>query len=304
MNDSIAHGIHIHLYKNQAKLWPHITEPSIEKPDGYDEWCRVHRPRSEPRALHPAELTGKEVVKLYNAIAFAMWQFGLPMNAHATLNWGLMGVTDPESAMKVLGKYNHEVAKWVRRKGPDIYSRGGEHIYVYVHENGGTNGFHTHQLMYVRPAFRRELDIWSRRCLMRAIGVTGIHEKSFHLTARMSPIEETNVSRCWNWFRYIAKQLPDNVAALDRNGGSHSARAVLRLWQFRQMKPLPVPDAVKVSHNIGESAQREAGFISLLRQGKFDRLFFGNEMDEWRRRKAEETYRAKMADMLDGLELG
>ena len=224
------------------------------------------------------------------------------MNAHVTFGWEQMGVVDPQLAVSVLGQYNHEVAKWLRRHRPDLSGRGGEHIYAYVHENGGGNGFHTHQLMYVRPALRKELDLWSRRFLMRALGMRGIYEKSLRIIARSSRSDEQNVARCWAWFRYVAKQLPDGVGAQDQHGTFHEARSIFKLWASRQMKPLPVADAVKVSHNIGRIAQRTAGFVSTFQTGAFDRLYLGNELDDWRHRNLLATLQAGTEDM--GLQLG
>ena len=54
-----------------------------------------------------------EVPRLYSAMAFAMWQYGRVMNAHVTILWKLLGVTDPNKAAEILSKYNHEAAKWL-----------------------------------------------------------------------------------------------------------------------------------------------------------------------------------------------
>ena len=64
--------------------------------------------------LRPSDLTGYEVVKLYNAISFAMWQFGpsaIP-NCHIVILWATLGVTDHEHAARLLGEYLNRCQKW------------------------------------------------------------------------------------------------------------------------------------------------------------------------------------------------
>jgi hypothetical protein len=111
--------------------------------------------------LRPSDLNGYEVVKLYNAISFAMWQFGpsaIP-NCHIVILWATLGITDHEHAARLLGKYLNQAQKWAAVGAPRATrqrrrARTGENFvfrYVYVHENGPQHGFHSHILCTVPP---------------------------------------------------------------------------------------------------------------------------------------------------------
>ena len=114
---SLAVRLDTDFDENERPLGPHLGGVDVPKPEPFEE-CR--RLSSQPNVweAHPASLTGREVTRVYEAIAFAMWKHGVILNTHITLNWAQMGVDDGATAVKLLGKYNAEAAKWLRVGAP------------------------------------------------------------------------------------------------------------------------------------------------------------------------------------------
>jgi len=260
---------------------------------------------------HPATLTVKEVARLYDGVAFAMWQHGVVMNAHLTFDWGQIGATDAAHAVKILGSFNHEAAKWLRvgkfdkdaiRAGRR-FGHGTEFYYVHVHENGGAQGFHTHQLCFVPAPIAPLFVTWSRKCLARLTGQTSIPRTALDIKIKRSLGEGQDVTRCWAWFRYIIKQLDTNRGILDNEGQWRTAVSVFKPWTKRQLLPLPVEKAVKISHNLGRTAQRAFGFPSRYLAGHWSELYDGRELDERRERLRDERRQAEFEQMLPVLRL-
>lgn len=308
---SFTQAIAFHLYEKQADIWPHISEPLLPKPADYDTWKESQsRPHTHIDA-HSELLSVEEVAHLYAGVAFAMWQHGVVMNAHITFDWRKMGVNDASDAVKLLGRYNHEAAKWLRvgkfnkdaLRAGRRFGHGADFFYVHVHENGGEYGFHTHQLCFVPPAIAKPFTDWSRKGLARLTKQPTISEKAFHAKFNGSRDERQQLARCWGWFRYIVKQLDQNHEILDNEGQWRPATSIFRPWTSHQLKPLPVPVAVRVSHNIGKSQQRAAGFVSRYVTGDWDEMYYGRELDERRERLEEEARRADLEKLIPTLSL-
>jgi len=126
------------------------------------QWPRKEPSRGElvkNNPFHPdrqkASALTIEVPRLYSAMAFAMWQYGVVMNVHLTICWRLLGVTNHDWAVELLSRYNHEAAKWLKVGVDDGVERSrasrrasgtsAPHVFVYVHENAQEKGFHSHE---------------------------------------------------------------------------------------------------------------------------------------------------------------
>ena len=67
-------------------------------------------------------------------------------------------------------------------------------------------------------------------------------------------------------------------------------RDVLQLWPYQSALPVRLPEGqlTGASRDIGEKAQRDAGFLSELRSGDLTRIYDGHELEEYRTRLQEE----------------
>jgi hypothetical protein len=253
--------------------------------------------------LRPSDLNGYEVVKLYNAISFAMWQFGpsaIP-NCHIVILWATLGVTDHEHAARLLGEYLNRCQKWAAIGSPRATrqrrrARTGENFvfrYAYVHENGPQHGFHSHILCTVAPETVPVFKAWSRSILARLARHRGT-EKTVRVIPSRELGEDALVKRCWSWFRYMAKQLNPIVSWVPVDtrsgeplpGGARQLREVLRLRPHRRTLYMTCRKLTGTSHDISTGAQRAAGFRSELEVGLPERIYDGQiydgaELDAW-----------------------
>lgn len=311
--DTFARDIAQHLYENRKTLFAHLPRKD------WPRLTRVHRLSSrrllKNNPFRPAELTKvrasvrasmlrSEAPRLYSAMAFAMWQYGRVMNAHVTILWKLLGVTDHNTAVKILSKYNHEAAKWLGvGDGDDVvrsrFSRrslgtSAAHVFVYVHEQAQEKGFHTHELMCVPLGRAQEFAEWSRDCLLRLSKCARADEAAVYFSPasqkrrKFGPYggarESFAVDRQWRWFRYLTKSL--DTAHRERSpidGAWHVARDIFQMTKpFMATGPVSCRKLAGCSENIGPSAQRLAGFVSKFEAGDWAGLYSGSELEDYR----------------------
>jgi hypothetical protein len=96
----------------------------------------------------------------------------------------------------------------------------------------------------------------------------------------------------------------EGVSILDNNGVWKPGRELFKPWSYRQMKPLPVPQAVRVSENIGASAQSASSFVSRYITGEWDRLFQGDELNDRQTRLRQERHEAEWEALVKTLNIG
>jgi hypothetical protein len=300
---SLTEAIAWHVYENQAKFWPHIKGEVVPRPAGY-----VPKPAPPVTATKSSDLTGEQVVRLYDAIAFAMWQHGAIMNTHVVILWETLWVHDHKRATTLLSEYLNQAKKWARvgtvgaprqrRRGRT--GEGFEFRYVYVHECGGAAGFHSHILCTVPQPTAKAFAAWSRKTLARLARHHG-DGRTVRVVASNARDEGAAVARGWNWFRYISKQLDQNVGWGPVDGPFRPLREILKLWPYRTARPVACAQMVGGSQDIWTKAQRESGFKSELRSGELERIYYGKELDDWRER---ERYRRFVEEILPTLAIG
>lgn len=245
-----------------------------------------------------------EVPRLYSAMAFAMWQYGKVMNAHLTICWKLLGVTDAKKAVGILSKYNHEAAKWLSIGDGDNVMRSRQsrrasgssvpHLFVYVHEQAQEKGFHSHELMCLPVRRAQAFAEWSKECLARLSGCASPDEAAvlFSPASKKRRLfrpyegarESFAVGRHWRWFRYLTKSLdPDHRERSPVDGAWHVARAVFQMMRpFMATGPVTCRKLTGCSENIGPGAQRRTGFVSQFEAGDWVGLYDGSELDDYR----------------------
>jgi hypothetical protein len=122
-------------------------------------------------------LTDAELIRLYNALSFAQWQFGPSgiMNIHVTVAWQSLGITDPQRAVHLLTLLLNEGQKWAGKGRPGAPLRrrrartGAGFVlrYVWTCEHSPTHGFISHILCAVPPAAVPAFRAWLETAVLR-----------------------------------------------------------------------------------------------------------------------------------------
>jgi hypothetical protein len=318
--DNFAELVERYVREHGHEHWPHLPDqfpPPKRKPRVRrisNPWWQV---KTRPSSLR------REVVGLYNAMAFAMWQHGLVMNAHMTIAWAELGIRDHRRAADLLPLFNHEASKWLsvgassrprKRASARSWEEGSKHIWIYVHEHGRDQGFHTHELMHIPRTKATAFAEWARRCIGRLAGGGSATETAVYITPvtkrrGFQPYDGGNklaaVSRHWAWFRYLTKTLhPDHRERVPGSFIEASARNIFHPDEpFVETEPVSCEKIAGCSENIGKAAQRKAGFKSRFDAGDWQALYEGFELDEYRQRLREEAHAREMAEIMERLKI-
>jgi hypothetical protein len=303
--DNLVQNLERFVYETSAELWPHI--PDLRFP-----WVpAAHVIQDNPfsstasRKSRSSSL-GREVPRLYEAVSFLLWQHGVAFNAHLTIVWRGLSIHDHARAAAILARYNHEAAKWLRvgdimaprrRMTKRAMDGGSPHYFVYVHEHGRDEGLHTHMLCVVPREKAKAFEEWSMGCLARLSGRRRPQPDAIWFSpqtkSRGFESYQSNqagkVARSWDWFRYITKSLRPTAGYRDNDGGVVSARDIFKPYAYCETHPVYLAKLAGGSENVGEGAQRAAGFVSKFATGEWDRLYDGSELQERRRRQKEEA---------------
>jgi len=268
--------------------------------DGNWEWPKGYRPPATladirsafglgpPKPTRSSDLR-LEVVRVYTAIAFAMRQHGAVMNTHVVIMWETLHVHDHGRATKILAEYLNQAKKWgavgkvgePRRRRRERTGAGFDFRYVYIHENATQMGFHTHILCTVPRDAAKAFEAWSRKTLARLARHCG-DGRTVRVVPSKAKTDAAAVSRCWNWFRYISKQLGPNAGWGRAGEAPRPLREILKVWPYRTARPVTCAQLAGGSRDIWTKAQQEAGFESRLHCGDLSEIYAGRELDEWR----------------------
>jgi hypothetical protein len=250
--------------------------------------------------LYWSDLNYRQVVRLWKAVSFHMWQYGEVMSAHIIIVWRGLEVTNHAKARNLLGQYLNRCQKWARvgflapldrrkqRQRPLRQSRHGDGFvfrYIFTNECSGNRGFHSHILASVPLWLVPNFEAWSRQTLAKLAQHPGTAETVMVVPSNAKN-EHDAVERQWCWFRYICKQL--ELESEPRWGKlaepPQRLRDVLKLRQYQSALPVTLPEGqlTGASRDIGEKAQRAAGFSSELVNGDLGRIYDGHELEDYR----------------------
>jgi hypothetical protein len=260
-----------------------------------------------------------EAGRLYNAVAFAQWSYGLVLNSHMTVVWGLLGVQDHRQATHILSKFNHEAAKWFqvegsgrRRKGTGAQTWGGRSLYIwaFIAENTNERGLHVHQIFHAPDGKAKAFAEWATKRLAELAGLAAPVTDAVCFTPTtkrdgFSPhaprFKSNELERCWAYFRYLIKNIdPDLTKQV--NGQSNLQRVIFRA-DVAHTEPPPVYCArlFGCSENTSIGEQRAAGFVSKFESGNWEELYNGSELNEFQAFRREERQAIEITDVLTGL---
>ena len=331
--DPLHRAIAQHLFEHQGTKFAHLPASLRPRLDRASDERWVPSAQSNPfqRPERPSALTS-EVVSLYNAMAFAMWQYGSVMNTHLIICWKLLGVTNHAKAVERLSLYNKQAAKWLgvgigdgairSRVSRRVSDRAVPHLYVYVHENAQEKGFHSHELMNVPPGRAQEFVTWSRAYLGQLCGRSDVDERAVFFSPASKVLKQFKpyegkresfaVERQWDWFKYITKSLhPDHMERSAVGAGWRQGRDIFGIDRpFMNTPPVRCRKLAGWSEKLGEAAQKRSGFVSKFKSGNWSSLYDGSELDEFRAYMVQveeeirdEAGRAEMQAMLQHIRI-
>jgi hypothetical protein len=262
-----------------------------------------------------------EAARLYRSLAFAMHEYGVVMNGHMTVTWEEWGIRNHADATAMLTEFNARMGKWLgvdatgrKRKGvaSAAYGVGEQYFYAFIHEHASNRGFHTHQLFRVGDGKAKAFAERAMKVLQRLTGVATVPANGVVFTPGtvregfapyLPRFKRNEAPRCWNWFRYLAKNLsPHEFMRVGDQCASQ--RNVFRIRKpFVPPMPVTCSDLFGCSQNIGIGAQRKADFVSKLDTGDWKNLYSSSELDEYERRCRECERQQEMDDILAGIEI-
>lgn len=286
------------------------------------------RPKAVELASSPARLPKKrsavltdEAAQLYNCLAFAMREYGVVMNGHMTITWGLLGLRDHRGAVRVLTEFNARAANWLgvdatgrKRKNTrsDTWGEGETYCYAYVHEHASTHGFHAHQLFRVGDGKAKAFAEWAVVCLATLAGATNAPAEAVVFTPGtkrdgfapyLPRFKKNELERGWVWFRYLVKYLSPHEF---KQVGELCARQreIFRIRPlFIEPQPVACTKLFGCSQNISAGAQRRAGFVSKFDRGDWSALYSGSELEEYRHWSREREQQQEVEAVLGGLNI-
>ena len=174
------------------------------------------------------ELSGHDVLRLYDAVSFSNWRDG-PNGLFncwcRPIAWHTLGVTDHQQAANLLGRFLDGVRKWSRIGGPDhrpdrrrSRSQVGlefEFRYAYTHENSGERGFHSHILMIVPDVRYPAFTVWARQISPRLAHHPGTPE-TLNIDRSRHRAERDCVQWQWRVFRAGLTNLESWISGVSR----------------------------------------------------------------------------------------
>lgn len=205
------------------------------------------------------------------SLSCAGTKHGIVLNAHLTIVWALARVHRDADAARLFTAFNHEAGKWLavgadsrtrQRLTKRAWDGSTPHTYLYVHENGRQQGFHTHQLLFVPRTKAAAFKDWAYRCLVRLTGGRRLNPEVLCLRVHRTWNEADGVARCWDWFRYVTKSLSPDLHVRTDDRRWVPIREIFKPYPFVEVEPVRCAQLASGSRNIWTKAQQQAGFQS------------------------------------------
>ena len=224
-------------------------------------------------------LTSDQFVDFYNAVVYAN-SLGHAMSAHVIITWGLLGIHDhTEAANTLTDRLLKHFQSWCKYK-----MNGAQPVWIYVHENGRTHGFHTHLMFAIPNKLRKAFRSWLSQRLTEICRHNSMSKKAFEVVAPPSD----RIVRQWKYFQYLMKSINTEEELVAHVGPlSHIPIKLLINRKTKNTGDVLCKKKCGVSNVIGKKARQTAGFLSLLDQGVTDvrRLYAGMEYLRYVRQK-------------------
>lgn len=250
-----------------------------------------------PGATH---ISKEEFRDLYDAVCFAN-SFGVVMNVHITIHWGLLGYEDHVEAAKVLqdgffkpfhGWYKYNVKQYRAAHGKDFSE---ELCWIYSHECSRRNGFHTHILAGMPVEMRKAFREWVRRRVASLAKIKPVPKEVVHVVGPPSD----PIGRQWRLFQYLCKGL-DPHATIEIPGYANPKALSLMIENaYADPGKIMCKNRVGLSRNLSRKA-REAAQFNPLPESDFRHkglIYTAKFYEDWQRKMYEQKEREERERM-------
>jgi len=257
-------------------------------------------------------LLGVEVPRLYQAMSFMNWRYGVMFNCHVVLTFKLMGFADHRTPVSLMASWNQAMKRWLA-VGPDKprarwkkRARAGaasEHLWMYAVEHGRDQGLHAHELCVVPREQVAAFTAYAKAWWERAAGMK-LPEEAVYVRHRRVGDEEKGYRRQVGWFRYVVKTLGNEVTITDHEGRLHNGRQIFGLKDaYWESSPVEVPRLAGVCRALSRKEQVAAGFVSRWDEGRLEELFTGWEFEARRERLERDAVTERMMSVFRQMDL-
>lgn len=235
-------------------------------------------------------ITKEQCIDLHAAFSFAN-RFGVALNVHVTINWGLLGYLDHSEAAEALQEqFIDHMTSWYDSN----YSKFDLHIppelmWTYVHECPPNGDFHTHLVVGIpnemRDKFRkwvkRRFDfIWKKKCKNDG----SIKPRPKEVVKVVCPPSRP-IIRQWILYGYMCKGL--DPSATVEIPGYQGPVPMSNLIRSRFCNPghIKCKKQIGMSRNLSKTTRNKFGFKSSMEMGVFDirEMYNSYLYDSWHR---------------------
>jgi len=276
---------------------------------GHDDW-------------RPTVLAPQSVVRLYDAMSFLNWRYGLYLNCHIVISARKLGFKNHREFVALLPHFHKEIERTFfegrsstkpshiriagkKRIGKRSIGRAPHgHFWIQVIEYARSEGLHVHVLCSAPKNIAAGIcekteDWWETKSpgWPRPGGIfcrtKGDNQIGIQVNEQLVKVQERH-------FRYIIKSMAPNGVARD-----YGDRVCLGTDIFKPHRNdaspviVGIPQLSGTAQRIGEQARKRAGFSSKFQTGHFDEIYSG-----WEQEAYIESVRQEAADqLLESLQL-
>lgn len=199
-------------------------------------------------------LPWQRVKQLFEVARALNLRFGVTFNAHATLSYGALRVSDPAAMIRLHRDFNLAARRWVQRKIEGYTRDDAVFAWAYVHENARDHGVHTHQILCLPWLVRRSFNSWAQDWLKDRYG-RNYSREGLVVRLNNSRSESAQVEAQWRWFRYVVKSAEDAIV-YDKDGPGMILDLLMVPERWRgPSRPVPFAQRCGWSHNLGQAVR-------------------------------------------------
>lgn len=277
---------------NLKPFKPRVVRPYIyeKKIVGRKKWKRMLSLGSAPAVPAGAticDISRERFINLYSGVAFAN-RCGCVMNAHLTVAWTLLGLSDEEAFDWAFEMMQDRIRDWFGRAHSTP-------VWMYSNERSVRSGLHTHWLLSVPPEGAVSFGAWAGETFLTRCGAMGSPENAI----RLDPI--SNMFGQWRLFQYLCKGIKQRARMLPACRAADGLPVYLGdliefayepTWDVLGRRRMGMSDSINTKQRelgyIDEGMlphRRAPNFKSLLELGVIDvrRLYSDEYYREWER---------------------
>ena len=235
-------------------------------------------------------ITARQAINANSGMAFANWRYGLVFNTHLTIVYRFGGIENEKQAVRVLSRFTNEMSKWLGRQklmdlGDPKRVFWNTCVLLYSHEHSLNKGFHTHLLTHVPLEVKDAFYEWAQQRLSSLMpGPT--HPELLHISHSYGRSDWKAVGGQKRLVTYVLKGTDPTLYDKDTGRKLVDVLDIPYKWR-RPAGRITTEKRVGLSHNISATARKKAGFQSCFDKGQDDRIYSGDELEEFEKRLKE-----------------